>query len=358
MGMKNKRLAGRAWVRRVVCRIAAAVALTVVSGCYTLADAPELSPKAAESGNRFPMTRDTITPLFGVFSGDSTADLESAVDVIRAAKAANRVVLSLLLRPGTETVTLTAGTDLGEEGLVLDSANSPASVIIDGGGREIRLGEAANRSLITVESGVTLTLRNIALRGDYFYGRNAAPLIHVAYGGRLILETGAALTGNYVFGVSCVSGGGGVYAAGELTMRDGIISDNTYDGSLGAGRGGGVYVADTGTFYMSGGIIRGNYATNGGASNVSVVSGRGGGVYVEDGGFFAKTGSSVIYGDKDRNHASNNPENTARSGAANGHAVYYARDNGYYCDSDLNEGEDLSSDIIPASGAGNNWTKK
>jgi hypothetical protein len=348
-------------VGRVLCVVVvAAVTLTALSGCWTLGDAgaPTDPSSGAPSGERaiaFPQAREVISPLFGVFSGDSAADLESAVDVIRAAKAANRTALSLVLRPGTETVSLTAGTDIGEGGLVLDRSNSPAELVIDGGGREIRLGSAAHNSLITVGEGVTLTLRNIVLRGGYFFGRNDAPLIRVDQGGRLILESGAAVTDNYVYGSANVPGGGGLYVAGEFVMRDGTISGHTYDASPGSGRGGGVYVSGTGIFAMSGGVISGNYAA---LSETSYANSRGGAVYVENGGVFTKTGNSVIYGDTDRNHETGGLENTARSGMGNGHAVYYARDNGYYRDDTLRAGEDISVETVPINGAGHNWTKR
>jgi hypothetical protein len=51
-------------------------------------------------------------------------------------------------------------------------SSSPAEVTLDGGGMEIALAEGAG-SVITVGSGVTLTLKNITFKGS---DSNTAPL--------------------------------------------------------------------------------------------------------------------------------------------------------------------------------------
>jgi hypothetical protein len=89
-------------------------------------------------------------------------------------------------------------------------------VVIDGGGRVIDLtGSATGSPLITVDSGVTLTLKNITFKG---IDNNTAPLIKVMTGGALVLDTGAVLTENK----NPDSNGGGVSVeGGTLTMKAG-----------------------------------------------------------------------------------------------------------------------------------------
>jgi hypothetical protein len=96
---------------------------------------------------------------------------------------------------------------------------------------------------------------------------------------------------------------------------------------------------------MSGGVISGNSASN-----------YGGGVYVNGSstsGSFSKTGGGVIYGSNADASLKNNAwDNTY------GHGVYYSSGNGYYRDTTLNAGDNISTAALPGSGTGDNWTKK
>jgi hypothetical protein len=188
--------------------------------------------------------------------------------MIRAAKSDEEPTLLLSLPKGTglELVNLAAkDTDIGT-GLVLKSDNSPAEVTIDGGGRMIELTGDGKGSVITVGSGVTLTLQNITFKG---LDNNNAPLIKVD-GGTLVLEDGAVITGN----TNTESGGGGVYVcnSGTFSMKGGTISDNKSTKNEEYYGGGGVFVS-IGTFSMSGGTIRGNEAMRDGGGGVFVISG-------------------------------------------------------------------------------------
>ena len=179
-----------------------------------------------------------------------------------------------------------AGADLGMGGLSLTTANSPASVTIDGGGRVVDLtGSPSGSPLITVGSGVTLTLKNITfkgLRGSQYTATlpnadnsgtvnvtypaaeagdtsdNTASVILVNSGGTLVMEDGAHILNNSRTG----GNGGGVYigmdwikaGSASFTMTGGYIQNNRT-----AVQGGGVIVY-SGTYDKKGGTIYGNDA--------------------------------------------------------------------------------------------------
>jgi hypothetical protein len=227
------------------------------------------------------------------FSGDSTPDNnDSVIDLIRAAKTEGET--SLLLQLGKiadETVNLTADTDLGTGGLSLTTSTSPVSVTIDGGGRVVDLtGSANGNPLITVNSGVTLTLKNITFKGlkagdGTDTADNNAPVIQVS-GGTLVLGDGAVIKDN----VSSGNGGGVQVASGTFRVDGGKISGNKAANGGGVngtvtlnsgeisgnnavtGSGGGV----NGTVAISGGEISGNTAVNGGGVNGTVAISGGG----------------------------------------------------------------------------------
>ena len=273
----------------------------------------------------------TVTIAFPVrvdgplFSGDASASMDSAIDSIRAN--AGQTSLNLELPEGDEAVTLSAATDLGTTGLVLDTSTSPANLVIDGGGRVIDLtGSASGNPLITVGSGVTLTLRNITFKGlrktaytvnSVTYpaepgdtADNTAPVVRVS-GGTLILESNAVIQNNLS---SQTTGGGVQVAAGAFTMNGGTISGNrtTHQNAVASGvtvaggafftmnggtisyntlvngyLGGGVHNA--GTFTMSGGTITANYADTSRSDNEGI----GGGGVCNEGTFTMYSGAVI-----------------------------------------------------------------
>jgi hypothetical protein len=200
---------------------------------------------------------------------------------------------------------------------------SGIKVSLRGGGAHTLSLSTGNGSLLRVNGGQTLILRDLTLKGR---GGNEAPLVCVdgasaslsmagatirdnanisgsnssggvyfngGSGGSFTMTAGATISGN------SGSSGGGVYVYnGDFTMTDGEISGNSTTGS---GYGGGVYVATNGSFTMKTGatISGGNTATSGGGVYVSggsftmdggVISGNsatgsGGGVYVYNGAF-------------------------------------------------------------------------
>jgi hypothetical protein len=214
----------------------------------------------------------------------------SGIDLIQEAHDTDaNTALTVTLDPGTEVVSLDDTADIGT-GLVLNSGNSPAEVTINGNGRTIRLDGNTKGSVITVGTGVTLTLKNITFVG---IASNDGELITVKTGGTLVFENDVTISGNtYTFG-----GGGVGVLGGTFTMNGGTISGNT-----GRSRGGGVTVLG-GTFTMSGGTISNNHGGQGGVSVLGTftmsggtISGntssdRGGGVYVED--TFTMSGGTI-----------------------------------------------------------------
>jgi hypothetical protein len=253
--------------------------------------------------------------IFLAFSGDTRDKWDSAIDLIRAG-AGQTAPLSLNLgQGGTEAADLAAGDITG--GLALDRSTSPAAVVIDGGGRVIdqtgtngtldRYGRVtvAGHPLITVGSGVTLTLANITFKGlnpTDDGTNNTEPVIRVDSGGTLIFGDGAVITGNHRTDRLISDCGGGVFVSsgGVFRMNGGEIRDNKVENG-----GGGVIVGDStgtgGVFEMSGkAAISGNEAGT-----------DGGGVIVWS-GTFTMDGESAIRG------------NTA---AGNGGGVSVANDN-------------------------------
>jgi uncharacterized repeat protein (TIGR02543 family) len=192
--------------------------------------------------------------------------------------------------------------------------------------------------LFSVDTNITLKLQDIVLKG---MSTNNVALVLVGQGGNLILNSGAKVTGNTnAFGDECGGGirvnggvlevngeamitgntvtyvytyGGGIYVGngGNVTIRGGLISENTVNSTGRVAFGGGVYITGNSTVTMSGGTISKNTATGYGNG--------GGGIYIENGSRFDKRAASgnstsgIIYGGTGDN------ANTTRDGG--GHAI-------------------------------------
>jgi hypothetical protein len=180
--------------------------------------------------------------------------------------------------------------ELAPDRAVLEAGiNSPVTVIINGRQGTLKINSPG--TLLEVGDGVTLTLQNITLEGR---DDNHAPLIRVTAGGRLVLGTGAVLTGNESSGNA-----GGVWVAdGTLVLNEGGVIKNMSAASPSAG--GGVLIDASGTFLMNNGIIEYNRV-------MGVQSG--GGVYVAAGAFFEQRGGVIT-------------NNTADDGTVSGGGVY------------------------------------
>jgi hypothetical protein len=151
-------------------------------------------------------------------------------------------------------------------------------------GRSVQL--SGTGSLFTVNSGLTLTLESLTLRGreNTYANGNTHSLVRVN-GGSMEMRQDSLITENYTTSSSSYISGGGVYVgSGAFTMQDNAsVSNNRASGG--------------------GGLPIGSY---------------GGGVYISDGTFTKKGGT--IYGDTDTTHTAGSTENTSTNG--NGHAVY------------------------------------
>ena len=166
------------------------------------------------------------------------------------------------------------------------SGRSNITIRIIGRDRERMLSLSANGSLFTVGEGVTLILdNNTTLLGR---GNNTASVVRVNEKGTLIMNEGSRISGN-----TCTNGGG-VYVAenGSFTMTGGEISYNTASNGMDS-FGGGVYILN-GNFIMTGGEIFSNNIVSNGRSSY------GGGVYVSN-GFFSMI-SGKIYENSTRSN--------------------------------------------------------
>jgi hypothetical protein len=237
------------------------------------------------------------------FSNEKTKQ-GSIIDLIRAA--ATKPSLDIELPPATATynrekIAFGSTSDLGDEGLLLNSENSPALLTINGRGREIDLvGWMSGFPVITVDSGVTLTLKNITLKGLVAeegdapddLSSNTAPVIMVRNGGKLILDFGAVITENenteggpdVTF---AAAGAIAVEAGGELVMNTGAQIHTTGGWNMGAVK------LNGGKFIMSGGSIRFNYSVDEKSGGGPGTGGDGGGVHVGRDGIFYMEGGDI-----------------------------------------------------------------
>ena len=171
--------------------------------------------------------------------------------------------------------------------------------------------------LFSIDTGVTVRLQDIVLRG---HSTNNRALVAVG-SGVLVLNTGSKIFQNTNTGGDGLGGGvrvnggilelndgseitnnsipnrgygGGIYVqnSGRVTLRGGLISENTVNGiGVTEVQGGGIFITGNSTVTMRGGIISKNYAH------------MGGGIFVNDSGsVFTKRAESgistsgIIYG--------------------------------------------------------------
>jgi uncharacterized repeat protein (TIGR02543 family) len=196
---------------------------------------------------------------------------------------------------GAYTITVNNNESIMPTELAYSGKNVRVSIV--GGTVERTISLSADGSLLTINSGATLTLgNNITLQGR---SNNTASLVQVSSGGTLIMNDGSKISGNSKTGESAYGSGVYVYNGGTLTMNGGTISGNTASSG-----GGGVYMRSGSTFTMNGGTVSDNEAPYGGGVETfgtwtmsgGTVSGNsaetsGGGVY--NGGTLTMSGGTV-----------------------------------------------------------------
>ncbi|MDR0886463.1 MAG: hypothetical protein LBN22_08955 [Clostridiales Family XIII bacterium] len=112
---------------------------------------------------------------------------------------------------------------------------------------------SALEAFVRVEGG--LILDNLSLIGN-----QKCRTVMVATDGALELSADTYLKGGTELD------GAGIYNYGTLLLHGGVVEDNKKTGTLGSipGHGGGIYNAQSGTFVMTSGFVRGNQNTLGG----------------------------------------------------------------------------------------------
>ncbi|MDR2629834.1 MAG: carbohydrate-binding domain-containing protein [Spirochaetaceae bacterium] len=216
-------------------------------------------------------------PSYSVMNFGPPEETTSALALLKARSAANDQVF-IELPPGSEPVPYGAA--------LTHYVTSPATVIIDGHGRTLT--KTSPGTLITVGANVILTLQNITLRG---HANNNAPLVTVQHGGKLILGSGAVLTGN-----DTDSDAGGIWVnGGTLIMNHGAMIKE-----MAALRAGGVLIDNGGDFILVDGTIGGTDPGDG--NRVKPLYSGGGGVLVA-GGFFDMYGGVIASNKAEAEHS-------------------------------------------------------
>ena len=273
-------------------------------------------------------------PIWAAFvtSGDVTNPLVETAEGTTPARVTTESALRTALENGVSGIVLGGDIDISGAALVAKGTST-----LDLNGFMLRRELQSTGSVIQVDAGATLTLtdsgdgsstyRFVKINDGYWqYSKNGE--IQVA--GGLIAGGSAYLPDGDV-------NGGGVYVAdgGTFIMEKGKII-----GCRARNNGGGVYVADGGKFIMNGGEIRGCVTYEGGNGNVYVGagaefqmsgsariteclarSGSGGGVYVAENGTFTMSGSSAITNCKG-----------SRGGAVYNAGTFTMRDNSHIAD--------------------------
>ena len=245
-----------------------------------------------------------------------TGYADSVLDMIQVASAQGYLNLDLAWREEEQVNFDDLTKDFGRLGGLKPNN---MTIVIDGGGRVIDLTGSKGGSLVTVQEGLTLTLRNITFKGlkaddPQDKADNNASIVVVSNGGYFIMEDGVVLRNN-----AGPDTGGGVYVEGEnapgqtapgrFTMKGGTITGNS--GYL----GGGVMINDAGIFTMTGGTISGNSAEYGGGVEVGL-----NGKYTPQ---FSKTGGTIAGNSSEAGNAVSLFQGSGRDADAGPDVVMY-----------------------------------
>ena len=267
-----------------------------------------------------------------VTSGDVTNPLVETAEGTTPARVTTESALRTALENGVSGIVLGEDIDISGAALVAKGTST-----LDLNGFMLRRVLQSTGSVIQVDAGAALTLtdsgdgsrtyRFVKINDGYWqYSKNGESQV-----------AGGLIAGGSAYAPDGDVNGGGVYVAdgGTFIMEKGKII-----GCRARNNGGGVYVADGGKFIMNGGEIRGCVTYEGGNGNVYVGagaefqmsgsariteclarSGSGGGVYVAAGGTFTMSGSSAITNCKG-----------SKGGAVYNAGTFTMRDNSYIAD--------------------------
>ena len=267
-----------------------------------------------------------------VTSGDVTNPLVETAEGTTPARVTTESALRTALENGVSGIVLGEDIDISGAALVAKGTST-----LDLNGFMLRRVLQSTGSVIQVDAGATLTLTD---SGDgsriYTFGKDNDGYWKYNVNGNTRFAGGLIAGGSAYLPDGDVNGGG-VYVAdgGTFIMEKGKII-----GCRARNNGGGVYVADGGKFIMNGGEIRGcvTYEDGNGTVYVSAGaefqmrgsariteclarSGSGGGVYVAENGTFTMSGSSAITNCKG-----------SRGGAVYNAGTFTMRDNSHIAD--------------------------
>ena len=273
-------------------------------------------------------------PIWAAFvtSGDVTNPLVETAEGTTPARVTTESALRTALENGVSGIVLGEDIDISGAALVAKGTST-----LDLNGFMLRRVLQSTGSVIQVDAGATLTLTD---SGDgsrtYRFGKDNDGYWKYNVNGNTRFAGGLIAGGSAYLPDGDVNGGG-VYVAdgGTFIMEKGKII-----GCRARNNGGGVYVADGGKFIMNGGEIRGcvTYEDGNGTVYVSAGaefqmrgsariteglarSGSGGGVYVAENGTFTMSGSSAITNCKG-----------SRGGAVYNAGTFTMRDNSHIAD--------------------------
>ena len=273
-------------------------------------------------------------PIWAAFvtSGDVTNPLVETAEGTTSARVTTESALRTALENGVSGIVLGEDIDISGAALVAKGTST-----LDLNGFMLRRVLQSTGSVIQVDAGATLTLTD---SGDgsrtYRFVKNNDGYWQYSKNGETQFAGGLIAGGSAYLPDGDVNGGG-VYVAdgGTFIMEKGKII-----GCRARNNGGGVYVADGGKFIMNGGEIRGCVTYEDGNGNVYVGagaefqmrgsariteclarSGSGGGVYVAENGTFTMSGSSAITNCKG-----------SRGGAVYNAGTFTMRDNSHIAD--------------------------
>ena len=273
-------------------------------------------------------------PIWAAFvtSGDVTNPLVETAEGTTPARVTTESALRTALENGVSGIVLGEDIDISGAALVAKGTST-----LDLNGFMLRRVLQSTGSVIQVDAGATLTLTD---SGDgsrtYRFGKDNDGYWKYNVNGNTRFAGGLIAGGSAYLPDGDVNGGG-VYVAdgGTFIMEKGKII-----GCRARNNGGGVYVADGGKFIMNGGEIRGcvTYEDGNGTVYVSAGaefqmrgsariteclarSGSGGGVYVAENGTFTMSDSSAITNCKG-----------SRGGAVYNAGTFTMRDNSHIAD--------------------------